>query len=500
LNFHYFILFFFFEFQHSKCGFNNVLSEHLLLYIHDINTANILRLITTNDNIYDGMLIEVVIASRSSYQHFMMYHHVLSVHSYKSPTFCDFCGEMLFGLMKQGLKCRGCKLNYHKRCASKIPNNCNGYKQQLSQSHLLSLEDSTNKVSPDISITTANDISCCSRPTSPISQNYLNILTSKNFFFPKFACITRIAFQNFLQVSLQERSSSWSGRSPWMKMSESIWIKIPHTFQVHSYKRPTVCHYCKRLLKGLIRQGLQCRDCKYNCHRKCIEMVENNCHGSGTITQNTEFGMHDKESIKVNFGGSMKNLRMFSVPYDSENHSDDNIFLLKFKIVLRFYDKDLAVTSYKRLTEALQNSDNSTTTINSHRGRAQTNPSAPLQATDIKNDEQDVSRNDDLLTDSQNIPLMRIVMSKKQTKPYKAKVLQEGWMMHYTDLQCARKKHYWRLDTKEIILYKDDSSTRFYKEIPLSEILDVKYTPDQSLESTAHFLEIRTRKFAYYMS
>ncbi|VDO23619.1 unnamed protein product [Brugia timori] len=46
---------------HSKCGFNNVLSEHLLLYIHDINTANILRLITTNDNIYDGMLIEVVI-------------------------------------------------------------------------------------------------------------------------------------------------------------------------------------------------------------------------------------------------------------------------------------------------------------------------------------------------------------------------------------------------------------------------------------------------------
>ncbi|KAK6108825.1 Phorbol esters/diacylglycerol binding domain (C1 domain) family protein [Brugia pahangi] len=410
---------------HSKCGFNNVLSEHLLLYIHDINTANILRLITTNDNIYDGMLIEVVIASRSSYQHFMMYHHVLSVHSYKSPTFCDFCGEMLFGLMKQGLKCRGCKLNYHKRCASKIPNNCNGYKQQLSQSHLLSLEDSTNKVSPDISITTANDISCCSRPTSPISQN------------------------NFLQVSLQERSSSWSGRSPWMKMSESIWIKIPHTFQVHSYKRPTVCHYCKRLLKGLIRQGLQCRDCKYNCHRKCIEMVENNCHGSGTITQNTEFGMHDKD---------------------------------------------------KRLTEALQNSDNSTTTINSHRGRAQTNPSAPLQATDIKNDEQDVSRNDDLLTDSQNIPLMRIVMSKKQTKPYKAKVLQEGWMMHYTDLQCTRKKHYWRLDTKEIILYKDDSSTRFYKEIPLSEILDVKYTPDQSLESTAHFLEIRTRKFAYYMS
>ncbi len=33
--------------------------------------------------------------------------HVLYVHSYKSPHFCDFCGEMLFGLVRQGLKCEG---------------------------------------------------------------------------------------------------------------------------------------------------------------------------------------------------------------------------------------------------------------------------------------------------------------------------------------------------------------------------------------------------------
>ena len=33
--------------------------------------------------------------------------HVLYVHSYKSPHFCDFCGEMLWGLVRQGLKCEG---------------------------------------------------------------------------------------------------------------------------------------------------------------------------------------------------------------------------------------------------------------------------------------------------------------------------------------------------------------------------------------------------------
>lgn len=33
--------------------------------------------------------------------------HVLYVHSYKSPHFCDYCGEMLWGLVRQGLKCQG---------------------------------------------------------------------------------------------------------------------------------------------------------------------------------------------------------------------------------------------------------------------------------------------------------------------------------------------------------------------------------------------------------
>lgn len=50
--------------------------------------------------------------------------HTLAVHSYKAPTFCDYCGEMLFGLVRQGLKCDDCGLNYHKRCAVKVPENC----------------------------------------------------------------------------------------------------------------------------------------------------------------------------------------------------------------------------------------------------------------------------------------------------------------------------------------------------------------------------------------
>ena len=40
--------------------------------------------------------------------------HVLVVHSYKGPTFCDYCDEFLWGLVKQGLKCTACGKNFHK--------------------------------------------------------------------------------------------------------------------------------------------------------------------------------------------------------------------------------------------------------------------------------------------------------------------------------------------------------------------------------------------------
>lgn len=33
--------------------------------------------------------------------------HSLVVYSYRMPTFCHYCGEMLWGLVRQGLKCDG---------------------------------------------------------------------------------------------------------------------------------------------------------------------------------------------------------------------------------------------------------------------------------------------------------------------------------------------------------------------------------------------------------
>ena len=55
------------------------------------------------------------------------------------------------------------------------------------------------------------------------------------------------------------RSKSWSGRPLWMEKEYAGRIKVPHTFVIHNYRVPTVCQYCRRLLKGIFRQGMQCK-------------------------------------------------------------------------------------------------------------------------------------------------------------------------------------------------------------------------------------------------
>uniref|UniRef100_A0A671M9K3 protein kinase C n=1 Tax=Sinocyclocheilus anshuiensis TaxID=1608454 RepID=A0A671M9K3_9TELE len=325
-----------------ECGFFG-LYDKILLFRHDLNSDNILQRLTSAEDIHEGDLIEVVLSAQATVEDFQIRPHALYVHSYKAPTFCDYCGEMLWGLVRQGLKCEGCGLNYHKRCAFKIPNNCSGVrKRRLSNVSL---------PGPSLSVP---------RP-APAEHAVLPVL---------------LLLSSLLQQRHQEpgkRIPSWSGRPIWMEKMVLGRVKVPHTFVIHTYTRPTICQFCKRLLKGLFRQGMQCKDCKFNCHKRCASKVPKDCLGV--------------------FNGGM-------------------------------------------------------------------------------------------------------VMRRSST------LVKEGWMVHYTSRDNLRKRHYWRLDSKSLTLFQNDSGAKYYKEIPLSEILQVEVARDFSslaLGGNPHCFEVITATMVYYV-
>ncbi|XP_061667593.1 serine/threonine-protein kinase D3-like isoform X2 [Syngnathoides biaculeatus] len=382
-----------------QCGLLGM-RDKILLFRHDLNSDNILQRVTAAEEIHEGDLVEAVLSALASSDDFRIGPHALYVHSYRAPAFCDHCGQMLWGLVRQGLKCDGCGLNFHKRCALKVPNNCSGFRKRR-----------------------VSNVSLSGGPASLARPPSLDFLKSN-------------CSQQDEQRSPPgggKRESLLSCRPAWMERTVPGRVKLPHTFSVHTYTRPTVCQHCKRLLKGLFRQGLQCKDCKFNCHKRCVAKVPRNCMG------------------ELHFNGGTS-----SPTLDAESTMEV---------------------------------DNSDARVNGRQGADEQDRAAMLEAGDIFNDgsckdaEKDEDKDDEKEDDaeraispstSSNIPLMRVVQSIKNAKRRSSTVVKEGWMVHYSSHDNMRKRHFWRLDCKNLTLFQNHSGAKFYKELSLSEILRVE--------------------------
>ncbi|XP_055362789.1 protein kinase D4 isoform X2 [Betta splendens] len=313
---------------------------------------------------------------------------------------------MLWGLVRQGLKCDGCGLDFHKRCALQLPNDCSRARRQVSTSFSLF------------------------PPRRPRTHSLSNQ-----------------AGGSLEEISMSKPSSrppSWAEPPVWLGARSQP--QVPHTFHIHSYTKPTVCQHCHRLLKGLFRQGLQCSDCRFNCHRRCEPLVPRDCPGERR-------GVNGEESPSARH----------SCPPDDQ-------------------DNDSELTS----TSTLDTSDDEMTTdeellVQSKDEEPVREPMSPCF--------------------SSYIPLMRLVQSVHHTKRRAGAVLREGWLLHHTDSDALRKRHYWMLDGKTITLYQNESSMKYYKEIPLSEVLEVRGSGQLSVSTLpgnkAHWFEMVTAVLVY---
>ncbi|KTF80735.1 hypothetical protein cypCar_00032352 [Cyprinus carpio] len=367
------------------------LGEKLLLFRHEPNTEQILQRLTEKHEIHNGDLVEVVLTGTASVTETKYRPHSLVVHSYRTPTFCHYCGEMLWGLVRQGLKCEGCGLDFHKRCVLKLPNDCSRVFRRCGPS--LSLFPPGRPRTPTLSSHTGGSL-------EEISMSKLS----------------------------RSRPPSWADVSVSVGLSEGKEARprVPHTFHIHTYTKPTVCMHCFRLLKGLFRQGMQCSDCKYNCHRRCMTLVPPECNGEKAN------GEEPEENTKV--------------------------------------------VTLNDLYEELRYKDPPTIDIT---------PLQPSVAPCFSN----------------NIPLMRVVQSVKHRKRRNSGVLKKGWLIHHTNTDTHRKRHYWVLDGKSITLYPNETSNKYFKEISLSEVLQVRGPAQLTVPvlpgNSAHSFELVTVSLVY---
>ncbi|XP_034006058.1 LOW QUALITY PROTEIN: protein kinase D4 [Trematomus bernacchii] len=383
------------------------LGEKVLLFRHDSSSEQLLQRLTVEDELRDGDLIEVIVAGSATVTEMRIRPHSLVVHSYRTPTFCHHCGEMLWGLVRQGLKCDGCGLDFHKRCAFLLPNDCSRARRQVSTS--LSLFP----------------------PRRPRSHSLSNQAGG--------------SLEEISMTKPSSRPPSWAEAPVWLVVGygDSSPAQVPHTFHIHSYTKPTVCQHCHRLLRGLFRQGLQCSDCRFNCHRRCELLVPRDCPGERRAANGEESPAAGQ-----------------SCPTDPEDDDDDS-------------DLSTVETSEEEMF-----ADGESTA----EGQEDEQPREAMSP-----------------CFSSYIPLMRLVQSVHHSKRRAGGVLREGWLLHHTNTDTLRKRHYWIVDWKSITLYQNESSTKFYKEISLSEVLQVRGPAHLALSpgNSGHTLEVETAALVF---
>uniref|UniRef100_A0A914ME92 Phorbol-ester/DAG-type domain-containing protein n=1 Tax=Meloidogyne incognita TaxID=6306 RepID=A0A914ME92_MELIC len=105
----------------NSTGTSNIMVGEIQLFLHDYKSFNMLTCLATLTQLDNGSVVEIIRIERHERP---TKPHSLVVNTYVTPTFCDYCGEILMGLVKQGLQCQSCKCNFHKKCAFAPRNNC----------------------------------------------------------------------------------------------------------------------------------------------------------------------------------------------------------------------------------------------------------------------------------------------------------------------------------------------------------------------------------------
>eukprot|EP00092_Neocalanus_flemingeri_P002491 GFUD01002667.1.p1 GENE.GFUD01002667.1~~GFUD01002667.1.p1 ORF type:complete len:408 (+),score=90.49 GFUD01002667.1:2-1225(+) len=107
---------------------------------------------------------------------------------------------------------------------------------------------------------------------------------------------------------------------------EGIKFNIPHHFKEHTFILQAYCDHCGKMLSGVSKQGLRCKQCMFIVHEKCMEMVPTNCGLNEKLLSQEfqKFNLDDKNN------GVPRNRK---VSMESESLNQENMYKKKMLLL-----------------------------------------------------------------------------------------------------------------------------------------------------------------------
>ncbi|CAF3916414.1 unnamed protein product [Rotaria sp. Silwood1] len=141
-----------------------------------------LKLITRSSDLTPTCFIEIIIWRSDQETFTPPLDHVLVEHNYKKPTYCSACDYFMWGLMKQGKRCKVCKRDFHHQCAEHLPADCPGTDTRRGSSLRRQSSNTTISSMSQSQIYTDQDISSVSHtpPKRTKLGKFFNVSISKH--------------------------------------------------------------------------------------------------------------------------------------------------------------------------------------------------------------------------------------------------------------------------------------------------------------------------------
>lgn len=123
--------------------------------------------------------------------------------------------------------------------------------------------------------------------------------------FPFIECFSVLDQDNDGLISYDELLSYFQSANSQLRE------RFTHLFVEHTFISTPVCEHCKGMMKGIVKQGVRCKDCGISCHKHCKDHVVVDCskrkekkkakvrdRAASLATETSELYCDDDTSIK----------------------------------------------------------------------------------------------------------------------------------------------------------------------------------------------------------